>query len=52
VAFFLSQKSALLCGACFVDSTGGKFLPHHFVANASIGYSGEGEQELLSFFFR
>jgi len=50
VVFFLSQKSALFCGAFFVDATGGKFLPHHFVASASIGYSGEEERELLSFF--
>jgi len=26
VVFFLSQKSALFCGAFFVDATGGKFF--------------------------
>ncbi len=27
VAFFLSQKSTLFCGACFVDATGGELSP-------------------------
>jgi hypothetical protein len=27
VAFFLSQKSALFCVACFVDATGGELSP-------------------------
>jgi hypothetical protein len=27
VAFFLSQKSALFCSACFVDATGGELSP-------------------------